>query len=583
MMAYHWKDPTQTHKDLVSSWRQKLQDHDRQNIKRTVGQAMDIQDHSTSMSGVTIPIPKHLSEVKIEEELSTITQLNRCTQVWLFPPKPELADLVPTTSLGQDKRPLTISPEDIRRMKRRKRISKTVPWNALSESQAELLTTDTNGSYASDSHQQQQGGPALTKVFIPEMHDAQDDEQELVGLEAAVSSLRSKLEILQPIGMRPSDLAAALAQPAFEDQGALTDENGDTHTNAAQITNQEEILSQVSTSQCSVYLWDELRALVTLSGSPSEKTKEQVDKAASELGLYNLEDGALDRLCTEIFDGYQTEQQEAGSSDADETRATLQLSYPASLFLFRILFYKKALLVQFKPSRLFLHSIVLAGKHHGRAVTDAVLLPLLWDHVRYSKVTSELVQNVLKEQSSVGVIHFLSMVLEPRGGQAASAAGEDNELGKVPVLFLTEVHLDTVKIILSYANVPTPLPSRLWVRFNAVLEMLWEQIVLLTSSPSSTTCQAFVKLYCSSGDLHAFLGSSGRKDVLSGGEQDSLRLSCVNLVQLLMTWTMRQGPLCQDVGNLEKMRQFCASRIDAKLGKSLVTKLDMFIKRKSKK
>ncbi|KAF9949076.1 hypothetical protein BGZ70_001949 [Mortierella alpina] len=416
------------------------------------------------------------------------------------------------------------------------------------------------------------------------MHDAHDYEQELVGLEAAVSSLRNKLEMLQPIGMRPSDLAAALGQPTVEDQDVLTDGNGETHANAALITNQEEILSQVSTSQCSVYLWDELRALVTLSGSPAEKTREQVDKAVSELGLTNLEDGALDRLCSEIFDGYQTEQQEALSSDADDTRAALQLSYSASLFLFKILFYKKALLVQSKPSRLFLHSIVYAGMHHGRAVTDAVLLPLLRDHARYSKVTLELVQNVLKEQSSAGVIHFLSMVLEPTRGQAAPAAGEDDEMSKVPVLFLTEVHLDTVKTILSHANVPTPLPSRLWVRFNAVLDILWEQIVLLRStSPSSANCQALVKLYCSSGDLPAFLSPSGRKDVLGNGEQDSLRLSCVNLVQLLMTWTMRQGPLCQDVGNLEKMRQFCASRVDAKLGKSLVTKLDMFIKRKSKK
>ncbi|KAF9989447.1 hypothetical protein BGZ75_006292 [Mortierella antarctica] len=406
-------------------------------------------------------------------------------------------------------------------MKRRKRASKNVPKNALFEPQTELLVTDTNGTDAGDLHHQQQGGLRSTKVSDPKKPDAHDNEQELIELELAVSSLRTKLEMLQPIGMRPSDLAAALEKPAVEDQDTDTDRDEDANTNAAPIANQEEILSQVSTSQCSVFLWDELRVLVTLSGSPAEKTREQVDKAVSELGLYNLEDGALDRICSEIFDAYQTEQQEGMSSDADDTRAPLQLSYPASHFLFRTLFHQKALLVQSKPSRL---------------------------------------------------------------GQAALTAGEDNELSKVPVLFLTEVHLDTVKTILSYANVPTPLPSRLWVRFNAVLDILWDQIVLLApTSSSSASCQALVKLYCSSGDLESFLTSSGQRDTLSSGGQESLRLSCVNLMQLLMTWTMRQGPLCQDVGNLERMRQFCASRMDVKQGRGLVTKLDMFIKRKSKK
>ncbi|KAF9961071.1 hypothetical protein BGZ72_005029 [Mortierella alpina] len=485
---------------------------------------------------------------------------------------------------GQEARPLTISAEAIRLVKRRKRASQNVLANAPPVPQAPPLVSDTNGTDAGDVHHHQTEGMVSTKASNPHIPDPHDNEQELIELELAVSSLRTKLETLQPIGMRPSDLNAALEESNIREQDAHEDSSGDDNANAAQTANQEEILSQVSASQCSVLLWDELRVLVTLSGSPAEKTRGQVNNAVSELGLCNLEDGVLDRLCSEIFDGYQPEQEESLQSEADGRRTALQLSYPASLFLFRILFYQKALLVQSKPSRLFLHSIVHSGKHHGRAITDAVLLPLLRDHARFSKVTSELVQNVLKEQSSVGVIHFLSMVLEPTRGQSATVANEDNELSKVPILFLSEVHLDTVKTILSYANVPTPLPSRLWVRLNAVLDSLWEQLIVLISASSfSASCQAFVKLYCSSADLEAFLSSPGRKDILSSGEQDSLRLSCVNLVQLLMTWTMRQGPLCQDVGNLEKMRQFCASRMDVKLGKSLVAKLDMFIKRKSKK
>ncbi|KAF9573835.1 hypothetical protein EC968_007906 [Mortierella alpina] len=472
---------------------------------------------------------------------------------------------------AQDTRPLTISAEAIRLIKRRKQASKTVPRNAPSNSHKEFLVADANGAPVSDLHHQHQGHLGSSKESTSEISETYNNEQELIELELAVSSLRTKLEMLQPIGMRPSDLAAALEEPTVGEQGNHADGKGDADPNAAQAANQEEILSQVSTSQCSVLLWEELRVLVTLSGSPAKTTREQVDKAVSDLGLHNLEDGALDRLCSEIFDGFQTEHQDGLTADPDDVRTTLQLSYPA-------------LLVQSKPSRLFLHSIVHAGKHNGRAVTDAVLLPLLWDHARFSKVTSELVQNVLKEQSSVGAIHFLSMVLEPTGGQAALTASEDNGLSKVPVLFLTEAHLDSVKTILSHANVPTPLPSRLWVRFNAALDILWEQIVLLTStSSSSASSQTLLRFYCSSGDLQASLNSSGRKNIMSNEEEASLRLSCVNLVQLLMTWTMRQGPLCQDVGNLEKMRQFCASKLDVKLGKSLVTKLDMFIKRKTKK
>ncbi|KAF9897891.1 hypothetical protein BX616_004806, partial [Lobosporangium transversale] len=167
----------------------------------------------------------------------------------------------------------------------------------------------------------------------------------------------------------------------------------------------------------------------------------------------------------------------------------------------------------------------------------------------------------------------------------------------VPLVFLTETHLATVQSILSYANVPCPLPTRLWARFNVILDLLWDEVAklfaLFLSSSSSGAVAAildqndpiciFFKLYCPA-QLWSTLITKPKEASLNmvGSEGPMFRLSNTKLVQLLMTWTVRQGPLCSDIGHLEKLQQFCVARLDTKISKGLNVKLDTtLLKRRS--
>ena len=162
-----------------------------------------------------------------------------------------------------------------------------------------------------------------------------------------------------------------------------------------------------------------------------------------------LEDGVLHRLCVnEIFtqedhgddyEGAVEASEKAVEASLDQTK-TSRLSYQVSLNLYRILFcqkvptlpfsfrcwayfqptlhqltivpsFEQALHLKAIPSRLFLDAILQAGKAHGRAIVDGVLLPAIRDYVGFSKLTSELVQKVMKEQTSATVIHFLRYTL----------------------------------------------------------------------------------------------------------------------------------------------------------------------------
>lgn len=78
--------------------------------------------------------------------------------------------------------------------------------------------------------------------------------------------------------------------------------------------------------------------------------------AVPDLGLEHLEDGVLNRLCIdEIFvqDISQTEQgdrviEETGEAEQIGSTRASQLSYQSSLFLLRVLFYRKVKLNQSK-------------------------------------------------------------------------------------------------------------------------------------------------------------------------------------------------------------------------------------------
>lgn len=100
---------------------------------------------------------------------------------------------------------------------------------------------------------------------------------DLTDLASAISSLRSKLEIVQPEGMRPSDIARARSEEFNigqdnEKMDLRTDEMGDT----VMEESSDALLSQVPTSQQSILLWDDLRLLVEASTSMSEREQSLV-------------------------------------------------------------------------------------------------------------------------------------------------------------------------------------------------------------------------------------------------------------------------------------------------------------------
>ncbi|KAF9108728.1 hypothetical protein BGX29_008260 [Mortierella sp. GBA35] len=148
--------------------------------------------------------------------------------------------------------------------------------------------------------------------------------------------------MVQPEGMRPSDIAKARAEAVRNGQGS---DMADMHADEMGATDMEEsddtMLSQVPTSQQSILLWDDLRLLVEARTSVSEQEQTLVNKAVSDLGLERLEDGVLHRLCIdEIFeqdDASKAEQGDDvmdGAGEGEQTRKTpLQLSYKVDVKL----------------------------------------------------------------------------------------------------------------------------------------------------------------------------------------------------------------------------------------------------------
>lgn len=155
----------------------------------------------------------------------------------------------------------------------------------------------------------------------------------------------------------------------------------------------------------------------------------------------------------------------------------------------------------------------------------------------------------------------------------------------IPLVFLTEAHIMAVQTALSLAALPCPLPTRLSSRFVAIFDLLWEQVAGLVVSYESLPVESVpedvvgvLKLYYPT----CLSEGAGRQSTGTGGGDQQVRLANKALIQLLLTWTMRQGPHCLEVENLQRLREFCALRVDVKQGKALVSRLDMTIKRRSK-
>jgi hypothetical protein len=200
--------------------------------------------------------------------------------------------------------------------------------------------------------------------------------------------------------------------------------------------------------------------------------------------------------------------------------------------------------------------------------------------------------------STAASTSLYSRVFDATSEQPSSDVGEQSILYQLPAVFLSEIHIATVQAILGYANVPCPLPTRLWNRFNTILEQLWEKVAALATSttiPPSSSYSTLkeasetgnglawtLKLYCPPRVWESLIKDNSRTEAAtamgSGDDgKEPFRFSNPKLVQLIMTWTIRQGAVCPDVESLQRLRGFCASRLDARVGKGIVSKLDVLI------
>ncbi|KAF9426388.1 hypothetical protein BGZ94_006589 [Podila epigama] len=437
-----------------------------------------------------------------------------------------------------------------------------------------------------------------------------------IELEAALASLYCKLEILQPAGFKPSDIQSK--ENTVLEAEVTMDE--DPQEQGVEHSEGDVILSQNVTSQQSILLWDELRVLVTALISAESSLVEQAEQGVIDLGLDLLEDSILHQLCTnEIFSGKTAQDQEALAQSeqghSEDESMSLGLPYQASKRLYQILFLRKASDLKSIPSRLFLNAFLRASKGYGRAMVDGVLQNLVCDLSNYSKFISELVLKAMKEQTSAGHSHFLSQLLDPTSkAQSASStrvsiksSQQESFVGsalcRIPVVFVSEIHMNTALTLLGFANMPCPLPSRLWAQLKSGLDQLWDEVSRLFEEEGRAAQDSahahplpdllsdiveqrvadrwLLRMYCAPHQWEALTKADSRqqgsKDILP---RTAFRLYNLRLTQLLMSWTLRQGPQCQDVAHLIRLHDFCATRLDAKQSKALVAKLDGIIKKK---
>ncbi|KAI1304440.1 hypothetical protein EDD11_005101 [Mortierella claussenii] len=400
---YPWQDPHRHINETISSWKRQLQDQD----EHTLGNV----------------------ETSVYENRHSYD------------------DLRANSTAAKHKQ---VDAKDITRlMKRKRQRNKYWGQRSLSSQTYHVGTEPISEQVVSSSHeaprQHDNENVALVSSSVVDQPSTLLQTQKATeDLRSAIDSLRTKLDTLQPEGLRPCDITAVPEHEAVnvQDDGTVL------ALRKTPPDDSEMLLSQVATSQRSIYLWEEIHTLIEALISSEDDLVALATAAISELGLERLDDTVLHQVCVnEIFNQVQDDHNTAEGADVDEnpmpghTKAT-QLSYQVSTTLLRVLFFKKS------------------------------------------------------QQPSIA---------EP--------------------------------------------------------------------------AQAFLKLYCPSA-LEGLSLKTGRSETPDAGSEP-LRLSNPKLIQLLMTWIIRQGPTCPDVESLQALRQFCAMKLEVKMAKGLVVKLDAVIKKKS--
>ncbi|KAF9586037.1 hypothetical protein BGW38_010239 [Lunasporangiospora selenospora] len=269
------KLPSKRHNETIDSWKKMLLECDQ-------------KDHS------------------ILESLLLPGDVNKCLQLLDHPARPNLEDLVPVLCQDVSSGPSTSSPVtvlssgDVRSILQKRRREKSHarhqvkhPHLGRSESveskvilgedfevgKDSLLDGNTTGG---DSRLEGQVldlpmmGP--TDLLLPVNRITGDsasigkescsqEQEQLEELNQVVSLLCPKLEIIQPAGCRPSDIASQM------DSDKISTPNAD----GADSGEQDRAFSQTGLSQQQIYLWDDLRLIIELASmSSSDKVAQEV-------------------------------------------------------------------------------------------------------------------------------------------------------------------------------------------------------------------------------------------------------------------------------------------------------------------
>ncbi|KAF9108257.1 hypothetical protein BGX27_008410 [Mortierella sp. AM989] len=309
MSRYNWLDPHRSHRKAINSWKQMLLDHDERSAASALKRG-DLLDDKTKSAADTFGSSIKGQVVCPALEAIRLLKLKK------------------------------------RKINRNNTDSFIIPQEQSYKGQHNKDITNCDDSDTALRHRKDQDLElAQATETFESKNTTNGDLQQITELKLAIASLRSKLEMLQPEGARPSDIAAALTESLSKqksDGGALIEDVASTSGG----TENEVLLSQDVASQRSILLWDEIRALVEALNSSRKDTRIMAESAMYELGIENLEDGVLHRLCTnEIFTRDQDDDIELrleGSTETDQSKIQ-RLSYQVSQTLCRILFCQKVI------------------------------------------------------------------------------------------------------------------------------------------------------------------------------------------------------------------------------------------------
>ncbi|KAG0261935.1 hypothetical protein DFQ27_002707 [Actinomortierella ambigua] len=405
----------------------------------------------------------------------------------------------------------------------------------------------------------------------------------------AIKALNEKLEGIQLAGTRPSDIRAELASQACGALSSMSDAEQIGKPSRSASDSGDLVLSQTQHSQHTVSLWDDIRQLIHALCSKEPELESQAAESIVWLGLDNLEDGILQGLCVNELalhsnDNTNPEQaftlpyQTICQMDSSVTKVHTELTFN---------------ILKSQPSTTLVHFLgtwlaarTNPGMAKGSANRNNNDVPALG---RY--LPNELQSLLVHRPSSIS-------------GMGSSGTGSTSHWTEpprdpstsfsVPSPLSSDIQISLLQSIISLPVLAkSPLPSRLWHQLCDDLELLWSaiQAVATRTAPvlllkqqqqqqQQKTDESMAQRAWTKAMYLPSLDSTSSAQPPPPPMSDGIRLSNAKLPPVLVLWVMRHGPSCQDIALLERMQQFCETKMDVKGGKMVLAKIEALLRKK---